>query len=252
MKKLSSILILSLLTIVTFSQELHNPGEILKIMEGSMVSYEIDMLPAPILCPDRSNILNYNDVYRVMTDSSMLTYKYNLKPEAQSSFERAEAHFSNRSLDSARVYYEKVLEVDSSYYIVMTYLGQIEGTMRNLDQAVEWYNKVIANNYIDYMAHWFIADIYKIQGEIDKAVNEITLASILNRNNPRIKTSQSDIYKMAKIKVEDWCFVPQCEISKENDKVKVAFDEYWIGYAMPKALWKYEPGYRQSLSLIHI
>lgn len=249
MKKLSSILILTLLTIVTFTQELHSPAEILKIMEGSNVSYEINMLSTPIPCPDRSNILNSNDVYRVTTDTSILTYSYNLNPEAQTFFELAETHFSNRNLDSARVYYKKVLDVDPSYYKVMTYLGQIEGSMRNLDQAVEWYNKVIANNYIDYMAHWFIADIYKMQDEIDNAVNEITIASILNRNNSRIKTSQSDIYKMAKIKVEDWCFVPQCEISKENDKVKVAFDEYWIGFAMPKALWQFEPGYRQSMGV---
>lgn len=249
MKKLSSILILSLLTIVSLAQELHGPGEILKIMENSNVTYNLDVLSNPILCPDRSDNLNSNDVYRVTTDSSIMTYSYNIKPEALPFFEKAETHFTNRNLDSARIYYEKVLENDPSYFKVMTYLGQIQGTMRNLNQALEWYNKSIANNYIDYMAHWFIADIYKMQGEIDKAVNEITIASILNRNNPRIKASQLDIYKIAKIKNEDWCFVPQCEISKENNEVKIAFNEYWIGYAMAKALWKYEPGYKQSIGV---
>jgi tetratricopeptide (TPR) repeat protein len=131
----------------------------------------------------------------------------------------------------------------------MTYVGQMYGTMKNLDKALEWYKKTIEVNYIDYLAHWLLADIYKMQGKIDSAVNEVTIAMILNRNNPRLKEFQLEIYKLAKVNQADWCFAPQVEISKVNDQVKVAFDANWIGYAMAKALWKYEPGYKQSMGV---
>ncbi len=249
MKKTITTLFFVLFSAILFSQTLHSPGEILKIMEKSPVMFNVEMLSAPVPCPDRSDNLNYHDVYRVKTDSSMKTYAYSLKPEAQPYFEKAEEYFGKHNMDSACYFYEKVLEADPQYYKVMTYLGQVYDTMNDNEKAIEWYNKAIANNYIDYMAHWFLADIYRMKGDIDKAVDEITIASILNRNNPRIKASQVEIFKLAKIKGNDWCFTPQCIISKENDAVKIAFDEYWIGYAMAKAVWKYEPGYRQSMGV---
>lgn len=249
MKKLTFVSILVSLSLAAFSQELHSPAEILKIMENSNVMFEMDMLTSPILCPDRSDILNSNEVYRVTTDSTISTYDYNMKSEAQPYFEKAETHFTNRNIDSARFYYEKVLEIDPSYYKVMTYIGQMYGTMKNFDLSKQWYKKAIESNYIDYMAHWFLADIYKMQGVIDSAVNEVTIAMILNRNNPRIKIAQSDIFKLAKIKADDWCFVPQVEITKENNNVKIKFNENWIGYGMAKALWLYEPGYKQSMGV---
>lgn len=248
-KKLTFVSILVCLSFAALSQELHSPAEILKIMENSSVMYELDMLTKSIPCPDRSDLLNSNDLYRVTTDSSIVTYHYNLKSEALPYFEQAEAFFTQRDLDSAMYYYEKVLEIDPSYYKVMTYIGQIYGTMKNFDLSKSWYKKSIESNYIDYMAHWFLADIYKMQGRIDSAVNEITIAMILNRNNPRIKIAQSDIYKLAKIKTNDWCFTPQVEISKENNRVKIKLDENWVGYGMAKALWLYEPGYKQSMGV---
>lgn len=249
MKKLTFVLILVCLSFAAFSQGLHSPAEIMKIMENSSVMYELDMLTNSIPCPDRSDLLNSNDVYRVTTDSTILTYDYNLKSEASPYFEKAETFFTQRNLDSTMYYYEKVLEIDPSYYKVMTYIGQIYGTIKNFDLSKIWYKKSIESNYIDYMAHWFLADIYKMQGEIDSAVNEVTIAMILNRNNPRIKIAQSDIYKLAKKKSDDWCFTPQVEIAKENNSVKIKFNENWIGYGMAKALWLYEPGYKQSMGV---
>jgi tetratricopeptide (TPR) repeat protein len=233
----------------SYSQNLHTPAEILKIMEDSKLSYEMNILSKPIDCIDRSNNTVDHSYYRVKTDSSILTFSYNLKPEAKPFFEKAETYFSNKSLDSARIYYEKVLEIDPSYYKVMTYIGQMYGTMGDLDKSVEWYKKTIDLNYIDYLAHWLIADIYRMQGKIDEAVNEVTIAIILNRNNPRLKKLQTEIYQLSKLKTDDWCFNPQIDISSEGNKVNVAFDNVWIGYAMPKAVWRYEPGYKESMGV---
>lgn len=243
------LLLVAFIPLKLISQNLHSPAEILKIMENSKISYEMNVLENPISCVDRSDNLVDQNFYRIKTDSSILTYSYKLKEEAKPYFEKAEIHFNNRNLDSARIYYEKVLEIDPSYFKVMTFIGQMYGSMGNLDKSLEWYKRTIEANYIDYLAHWLIADIYRMKGDIEEAVSEITIANILNRNNPRLKELQSEIYRFAKIKTKDWCFNPQMEITSDGEKVKIAFNEVWIGYAMPKALWKYETGYKESMGI---
>ena len=100
------------------------------------------------------------------------------------------------------------------------------------------------------MAHWFLADAYFATGDLNNAVDEITIASILNRNNHRIKDAMNRIYKKAKLNTKDWSFTPQMIIKKESDSsIKIAMNDKWIGYAMPKALWLYEPGYKASMGV---
>lgn len=132
----------------------------------------------------------------------------------------------------------------------MTYIGQTYEIEGDFDNAIEWYEKTISLNYIDYMAHWFLADAYKMRGELDLAVDEITIAMILNRNNPRIEKSLSDIYKLKKLKTDDWTFNPQIKIDSTGiDEVSISFSPDWLGYAMVKAVWKYEPGYKESMGV---
>ncbi|MDH5382433.1 MAG: hypothetical protein OEW75_16375, partial [Cyclobacteriaceae bacterium] len=47
-----------------------------------------------------------------------------------------------------------------------------------------------------------------------------------------------------------WVFNPQIKIESEEDmKVSVKFDADWLGYGLVKALWMYEPGYRESMGI---
>jgi len=132
----------------------------------------------------------------------------------------------------------------------MTYIGQMYENEGDFDNAIEWYQTAIDHNYIDYMAHWFLADAYQRKGHLEKTVDEITIALILNRNNPRIKASFSNIYKQKKLKNSDWVFNPQVQIDSIGiSEVKVAFGEDWLGYALVKALWEYEPGYSELMGV---
>lgn len=231
-------------------QQIHTPAEIYKIMEKSPISYELNELKEVITPPDRSENLNYNHYYRAIENNSIVTYKYNISDSAKIWLSKAEKHFNNREFSLARDYYIKTLEVDSTYFQVMTYIGQTYGIQKQWDKAIEWYQKTIKLNYIDYMAHWFLADAYKVNGEIEKALDEITIAFILNRNNPRIKKSLDEIYKLNKLKYNEWTFTPQMKIDSVGiNKVKISFDIDWLGYAMVKALWEYEPGYRESMGV---
>lgn len=231
----------------TQAQDISSPADIIKIMEKSEVSYGIEELKKPIECKDQSGNVLTNDYYRVVNGKTFETKKYELKKEAEPSFAKAEKFFAENNPDSAKFYYEKTFAIDPGYYKVLTYIGQTYEQKGDSEKAIETYKKAIEKNYIDYMAHWFLATIYLAKGRVEEAASEITIAQILNRNNTRIQSDAKLIYAKAKINTTDWCFAPQCDISSAgNKKVTIAYETNWLGYAMAKAVWNYEPGYKKS------
>jgi len=234
-----------------FAQDLHSPAEIMKIMEESELTYSIAELTEEIPVPDNSSNLNYNNVYKYDSAGNVLISVYNISEEAEQIAIEAESFFSKGKTKEAREKYLEALEKDPGYYSVMTYIGQTYGIEEDYNSAKEWYKKVIEKNYIDYMAHWFLADIYIKTGEKKLAVMEITIANILNRNNPRIRFAMENIYKKNRLKVPDWVFNPQCRITFDDiDEVTIEYSNEWLGYSLYKAVWSYEPGYRSSMGIV--
>ncbi|MEA4982704.1 MAG: hypothetical protein VB066_08295 [Paludibacter sp.] len=244
------LLILTCITHAVAQQKLHTPAEILKMMSDSKLMYEVKMLDKPVTCPDYSNKLNSQDSYRVYTDSGFYTSRYEINDKARPLLDQAEAYFKSNNRYSALMYYRMALEADSTQYYILTYIGQMYDGQRDYTNSIEWYKKAISKNYIDYMAHWFLADAYFAIGEVDSAVDEIVIARILNRNNPRLADSMNRIFKKAKRNTNDWCFNPQIAINKgEGNRVIVEMSADWTAYAMAKALWNFEPGYKESMGV---
>lgn len=250
MRNLVVTLLVLCCTLPLFGQTLHTPAEIFEIMDKSSVVYELHPLETQIMPVNRTNNLNVNDSYRVEDASQIWSHEYEIDSVTESYYKQAEAYYHEREFIKAREIYLKALEADSSFYKVMTYIGQTYGIEKDFDTAIAWYKRTIALNYIDYMAHWFLADAYKVKGDLDKALDEITIAMILNRNNPRIEKSLKSIYALKKLDTDDWTFTPQIEIeSVGENNVKIAFGEDWLGYAMVKALWNFEPGYKAAMGV---
>ena len=249
MKKCSILIVLIAIGSHLFSQQIHSPAEILKIMSDSKLSYEVNVIDKAIECPDYSKKLNYHDSYRVKSDSGLFTYAFKPNEKAKHLFDKAETFFQS-NVDSALFYYELSLKADSTLYNVMTYIGQMYEHKGDVANTIKWYKKAISKNYIDYMAHWFLADACLKTGDTKNAVNEIVIAQILNRNNQNIKKSAANIFKKSFLSSDDWYFNPQVEMKKVSDsKISLAFNEKWIGYAMAKALWSFEPGYSKSMGV---
>lgn len=241
-------LILALQVSTISSQEIHSPTEILKILEKSKVSYELSILTDEIQPLDRSNNLNYHNYYRIIKDNQILTQEFKLNDTGEAFSKKAEEYFNSGQPGLAREMYQNMLQENPEYYKVMTYIGQTYGIEKDYDNAIKWYQKSIDKNYIDYMAHWFLADTYITKNKPKEALKEITIAMILNRNNPRIRKSFEEIYSKNKLKTPSWVFTPQVRIdSVGENKVKIEFNEDWLGYALVKALWAFEPNYRESM-----
>ncbi|MET0392341.1 MAG: tetratricopeptide repeat protein [Chitinophagaceae bacterium] len=228
--------------------KLHTPAEILQILTDSKVQYEIGILAQPLRPTDQTQNLNYNNVYRRRTASGFSTVRYSQSDALENVMTKAENAFAGKQYDSARAYYLQALETDTSYYTVLTYIGQTYGIQKNWDKAIEWYQKAIRSNYIDYMAHWFLADAYIEVKEPEEAKKEILIAHILNRNNPRIRLSLNYVLKNNGLSMNTWIFNPQYTVTKDADnKVKVQYGDGWLSYALTKAVWAHEPGYSESM-----
>jgi hypothetical protein len=98
------------------------------------------------------------------------------------------------------------------------------------------------------MAHWFLANAYRSTGDKNGALREILTAHVLNRNNPRITASLHTILEDHDLRYDGWVFSPQYSVMEKPDKsVEIQYGEGWLIYALTKAIWGFEPGYRQSM-----
>lgn len=250
MRKLHLLFMFLFISAYGYSQTLHSSAKILKLMSASKLSFNVIPFDKPVVSKDYSDRVNINYVYRVLTPSGFEPHQFIPNKNAQSSFDKSEAFFKDGNIVSAMLWYKMTLSLDSSLFHVITYIGQLYEKKNDYDNAILWYKKAISKNYIDYMAHWFLADAYMTRNDTKNAVDEIVIARILNRNHPRIKESMSRIFDKDKRNKEDWNFNPQVNITKISDtKINISFDQSWSGYAMAKALWTYEPGYRESMGV---
>jgi tetratricopeptide (TPR) repeat protein len=228
-------------------QSMHTPAEILTMMEKSEISYLLRSTDEEISDFDYTN-LNTNYYFQIETEAGIDLRLFELSHDDSITFSKGERALKTGNLESARDRYFEVLKNNPDFAAIMAYIGQTYDLENEPKKARTWYLKAIDQNYCDYMAHWLYADVERRIGDINIAVKEITTAYVLNRNNPRILESLKGIYKAAKLKFQEWEFEPNYKLipaeDPEKKQVTVVFDEPWMTYALYKAIWAYEPGYR--------
>lgn len=229
--------------------ELHSPQEILQIMDNSDLTYEIDAIDEELDCEQDDNNVNTVYMYSLDADDGREKAIYKMSDEAEAYFLKAEQFFIAKEIDSARRYYGLVADLHKDFSMPVTYIGQSYEIQGDTSKAIEYYEKAVKLNFYDFTAHWFLADCYLNKGMVDSAIRQITVANVLNRNNPRLKQSLKSIYKTAGKTYNEWCFIPQVKVSKSGKKVAVKYASNWIGFALAKAVWEYEPGYRKQMGV---
>ncbi len=228
----------------------HSPTEMFNIIANSKLYYQLLELKTPIEQPDYSEKLNYSYLYRKMTKQGLKLFHYETSDSVQAILDKAESFYHNSKYEEALKYYNKTIEADSTLHYVITFIGQYYEHIADYSNAKKYYLKAISKNYYDYMPHWFLADAYYAEGNIKAAVDEITIAKILNRNNNRLTASFNNIYNADARDTTNWYFNPQMKLEKvDPDTVKMFISSNWMGYAMAKSVWNYEPGFRDSMGV---
>lgn len=239
------------------AQTYHQPREILTIMEKSAITYGVQTTDEDIPAEDFSSILVLPGTYIALhedgtTSLENYTTRVSASPAATAALKRAEEAFAADDMPAARRAYLEVLDIIPEHSTVLTYMGQTYEHEKDRKTAIEWLEKAVAANPVDYMAHWFLADNYAETGELDRAMEHITLAHILNRNNPRLLFSLKRIYDKNGTPFDDWEFRPNCTVdTTEEGKPMITVTKEdgkeWMIYAFCHALWRFEPGYPETV-----
>jgi tetratricopeptide (TPR) repeat protein len=242
----SKILILiCALVALSFAKDENPLQEAMEIIKESKTLYSLKYLDKPIPVPDRSRLINY-PVYREKKGDSYDVKAIKATGEAKKLLDKAENYFGSHQYAKARDAYTLALQEDPKLYSAITYIGQTYGIEKNWDKAELWYKKAIEANYVDFLAHWLLADVYKIKGQKEKALDEISIAKVLNRNNPRLEALRKEIYGLNGLNIKNWTFNPQVTMSRDSvtGNVNIVADSIWSYYAFVQAAWFYEPVYK--------
>jgi tetratricopeptide (TPR) repeat protein len=227
----------------------HYPGEILVLLEQSDLMYSMytdgpdtseNEIDPPVLT---------SDYYRVLQeDGSIVLYNYSVSDSVMLLLAASEGAFEAEAYNEAIEIYKSILELEPGYHQMLVWIGQCFGIELMTDSARYYYELAIERNYIDYNAHWFLGDLVWNQGDTLRALQELTLAHILNVNHELIRERLWHLRKMTGRSWEEWSFRPRYSLSDSGHNVEIKAEIQWMWYAMVKALWKYEPGYSENMT----
>lgn len=243
---------LSLILFGTFSlsgiwaQEFHTPADLVRIMDKSRMRYVVEVTDEALV-PVREPRLNDVMIRSEVRDGERGIGRYAFAQGADTLFDAGERAFLEDDLYNARAYYLLALERMPDFAPAETFIGQTFMLQDLYKEAESWLEKAIDHNPSGYLARWFLADIHSKHGRHEEAVEQISTAYVLNRNNPRILEAMKRIYKAAGLKYQDFEFDPNYVVEKEGKEVRIRFSEDWMMYAFCKALWQHEPGYQMEM-----
>lgn len=244
----NKILVLLCVFVSLSFAEVENPlKKAMDLVNESKTLYSLKIVDKPFPVPDRSRLINF-PVYREKKGDSYDVKAIKATGEAKKLLDKAENYFGSHQYAKARDAYTLALQEDPKLYSAITYIGQTYGIERNWDKAELWYKKAIEANYVDFLAHWLLADVYKVKGQKEKALEEISIAKVLNRNNPRLEALRKEIYGLNGLNIKNWTFNPQVSIARDSatGNVNMQSDSIWTYYAFVQAAWLYEPYYKEK------
>lgn len=227
---------------------LHTPAQIFEIMEKSSLTYVLGTEES-IAPQERGKPRQLSDDLALVKDGEGLALTtLSLSEKGRALLKKGEEAFSEKEYDRALERYTKVHETEPGYHHVLTLIGDIHFAKGDYDRATGYFLKVIELNFADYAAHWFLADTLWKTGKREEAVRRMTIAHLLNVHHPLMMKRLTAMREAVGRPWKDWTFAPQYSLAKEGETVKVNFHPDWIGYALVKAVWAYEPGYAESVS----
>ncbi|MGH1338365.1 MAG: tetratricopeptide repeat protein [Aureispira sp.] len=229
------------------AQDLHSPAELLDVLEKSTYSYDLNRLEKTIEADDRV-LVNSNTFYRKTEEDGFTTLEVELTKEATIMKEKAEQLFQKKEYEKARLLYDELLDQHPEYSKLLVYIGQTYHLEGEVEKAIPFYKKAVEQNFIDYMGHWFLGRAMWDLGKVDDCLASYMVAHLLNRNHPLLMKELVKVLAANGLEYNAWRFVPQIELEQEDSiHIKVAYADGWMGYALAKAVWTFEPSHSEEM-----
>ncbi len=190
---------------------------------------QLTALPDCVQIPPRIYVAGHNGVMKVLV--------HTIAAEAESAWNEAEKAWSEKRFDDAIAAYKKAATMDPEFSTIYCNLGDAYYGKGDMAGAKIYFEKAISVNFIDYQAHWFLADTLAALGDLKGAVREMTLAHVLNPCHAEIRRSLHGDRERSGRPFNDWTFIPQCRVTKNNGKILIEAKPDWVSYGLVRSIY---------------
>ncbi len=235
-------------------QRIHEPAEILRMMEKSEIVYTIDTLI------QEKKEARYNDIgqkserlVRIATETEVRLDEerpLNENKKLKNKLKKGDKNLGKGKNEKARVCFTKANEISPSDTRIINRIGDSYFYEKDYPSAVFWYDRALEFNSINTDALVQSALAHMEMGDSEKALSRISLAHIYNRNDKKVLEQLKTVYEKFGLNYNDTHFEPVYKLSKNDDKnIKIEYGHsIWAAYAAVKAVWKFEPNYSQDMA----
>ncbi len=162
----------------------------------------------------------------------------------QAYFEKASRAFEAGDYESARLQYQRAIEIEPAYFKSYTYLGNTLHLLGDYRAAERVLLRALELNAVDYQAMLFLGDTYLQIGEFDRAKDVLTRSYMFNRNNEAVQERLRVILAKKNLQLRAGRLKPRVRIGRSGGDVTMQFDKdnglRWLALAACMACWAYE------------
>lgn len=234
---------------ISVAQYLHTPKEMERIMLQSNLNYDLDSSLSRTQLPAFPVLKNVWIARNSATGMELIKSPRSFSKKYEKAFDKGIKAFDRGRYNEAIDQCQKALLYESDRPACYKCIGRSYLAKKDFVMAAHWLNEAIEFNFIDFEAHRLLAEAYDAQRAFGKAVRHITLAHLYNRNQMEILDELKAIYRRSGLEYNSWEFRPIFFVSKDvEDRVTVYYKNGpWKAYANCKAVWMFEPGYREKM-----
>ncbi|NVJ27947.1 tetratricopeptide repeat protein [Myxococcus sp. AM011] len=232
-----------------------NPAEIVKRLEASQVSYNIEGKDSPPggwadqLWPQRVAPREAPRVVKENGELVILDWPEN--PKARALLDAAEPHFQAKRYEEAAKLYEQATKVCPDCYLAWNFRGDAAYFAGDGATALEHYKIATRINPNDHRSWFFLGNAYARLGRFDEALDSWAWCLVLNPRYPIIRQFFRTNSGLGLVVRED-AIVPRGYAERAGQGVTIQFDPdhdpAWLAFANCKGLWLGEPSHREEMT----
>jgi tetratricopeptide (TPR) repeat protein len=243
-------LLMFLIVFAAKAQYLHTPDQIQSLQKESSLQYQLD---TTLTLTKESTLPVLSFVYETLVSpdkSPVEMATCDLSKKALKHLKKANAFFKQEKYAAALENYDLVRNTCKDPFVLLR-LALCYQHIQASTNAIGIYNYLLEVDSTNAYLYYQLANCYSQQEDYHTAARLITLAHLYNRNNMTYQEAMSVIFQKLNWKFRHLDFEPLYSIQKEADRVTIiASASPWIAYASCKAVWTYEPDYRQKMKTI--
>ena len=232
-----------------YGQRLHTPSDIQQYLKKSSIHFSMDSLMETSSAKDLTLVDDCNFVVITEKGYQLEKREFTLSSTAKKYLSKAEKFERKNKVGKSIKFLKKAHDMHPENMRVMKYLGSLYLENNQAERAIILLENVIEINDIDFEAHSLLAAAYMKTGQKKKALHQISLAHLLNRNHQKIIEILKVIYLENGLQYSNYVFEPKYKIEiTDSLNVSIQANEApWKAYAACKGLWKHDIEYKKKM-----